>query len=232
MHLFEAKGDYPESESLYIVALHMFAVFCRFVSAMRRNEQSVQTLRQSLNELWLLGWRKIWLLQKAHESTTSFRQLHLTHKFWKIHPKIRLDPKISSAFLIHPDSIWFLCATYPNLGMWRGPRFFSNAGPLERSASWTLREPALFDPGGGPTVAHTLEVSKRPEDLRLVAAAAKGDLRAVEAALPEAVVEAHVRLPGVGYGSWKRFKGFQCKVQICSNYSSNLSLNIIEWYSA
>ena len=74
--------------------------------------------------------------------------------------------------------------------MWRGPRFFSNAGPLERSASWTLREPALFDPGGGPTVAHTLEVSKRPEDLRLVAAA-----------LPEAVVEAHVRLPGVGYGS-------------------------------
>lgn len=46
-----------------------------------------------------------------------------------------------------------------------------------------------------------LVVSKRPEDLRLVAAAAKGDLRAVEAALPEAVVEAHVRLPGVGYGS-------------------------------
>ena len=80
--------------------------------------------------------------------------------------------------------------------MWRGPRFFSSAGPLERSASWTLPEPALFDPGGGATVAHTLEVSKRPEDLQLVAAAAKGDLGAVEAALQKAKVEAHVRLPG------------------------------------
>ena len=80
--------------------------------------------------------------------------------------------------------------------MWRGPRLFSNAGPLERSASWALREPSLFDPGGGPTVAHTLEVSKRPEDLRLVSAAAAGDLTAVEEALPEAQLEAHVRLPG------------------------------------
>lgn len=81
--------------------------------------------------------------------------------------------------------------------MWRGPRLFSNAGPLERSASWALREPSLFDPGGGPTVAHTLEVSKRPEDLRLVSAAAAGDLTAVEEALPEAQLEAHVRLPGI-----------------------------------
>ena len=73
---------------------------------------------------------------------------------------------------------------------------FSNVGPLERSASWALPEPALFHPGGGPTIAHTIEVSKRPEDLRLVSAAAAGDLGAVEAALADAALEAHVRLPG------------------------------------
>ncbi|CAJ1352091.1 unnamed protein product [Effrenium voratum] len=74
-------------------------------------------------------------------------------------------------------------------------RLFSNAGPLERSASWALPEPALFDPGGGPTVAHSRpELSKRPEDVRLVSAAAKGDLDAVERALPQASLQAHVRL--------------------------------------
>lgn len=55
--------------------------------------------------------------------------------------------------------------------------------------------------GGGPTVAHTLEVSKRPEDLWLVTAAANGDVSAVEDALPAAQLEAHVRLPGRGDGS-------------------------------
>lgn len=79
--------------------------------------------------------------------------------------------------------------------MRRGP-LFSSAGPLERSASWALPEPSLFQPGGGPTIAHTIEVSKRPEDLRLVSAAAAGDLSAVETALHHAALEAHVRLPG------------------------------------
>ena len=42
--------------------------------------------------------------------------------------------------------------------------FFSSAGPLQRSAAWVIPEPSLFDPGGGPTIAHALEVSKRPEE--------------------------------------------------------------------
>eukprot|EP00439_Symbiodinium_sp_Y106_P074949 s2541_g14.t1 len=75
------------------------------------------------------------------------------------------------------------------------PGFFSRAGSLERSAAWELPWPSSFDPGGGPTIAHTLEVSKRSEDVRLVRAAAAADLAAVEAALAAANINAHVRLP-------------------------------------
>ena len=81
-----------------------------------------------------------------------------------------------------------------------GPRLFSTAGPLERSASWSLREPSVFDVGAGPTVATALEVSKRPEDLRLVTAAWRNELEKVEEVLGEADLEAHVRLPGPDWG--------------------------------
>eukprot|EP00931_Biecheleriopsis_adriatica_P102735 TRINITY_DN77673_c0_g1_i1.p1 TRINITY_DN77673_c0_g1~~TRINITY_DN77673_c0_g1_i1.p1 ORF type:complete len:417 (-),score=76.49 TRINITY_DN77673_c0_g1_i1:32-1282(-) len=75
-------------------------------------------------------------------------------------------------------------------------RLFSQSAPLLRSASWTLPTPALFEPGGGPTIVHAVDVSKRAEDVRLVSAAANGDVAAVAEALQEAShVDVHVRLP-------------------------------------
>ncbi|CAE8694181.1 unnamed protein product, partial [Polarella glacialis] len=57
-------------------------------------------------------------------------------------------------------------------------RLFSQSQPLLRSASWNLsalQPPPQFDSGGGPTIAHTVTISRRREDVDFVAAAASGD---------------------------------------------------------
>jgi len=96
-----------------------------------------------------------------------------------------------SLFLLCGDGIYQLMA-----------RIFSHSGRPLRPAPWDPQSPSQFALGAGPTIAHTIEISTRPDDIAFVTAASEGNAGRVAAVLPAASSpDVHVKLPRAFIGS-------------------------------